>query len=138
MSARAALATLIGDDSQLNMLGFEESDVYGPNAIDTVSRERNFIVVRWEEAPRAIAGRSINIVTVWVHSPKEKSRDYGVIDTAIARLQELITGVEHRAGSDGWSLTEATFNGASGDLFDDGYSSLCRWVRFRCACREVT
>lgn len=137
MSARAALATLLGTDAQLLMLGFTQSDVYGPNAIDTPSRDKYFIVIRWEEVPRTIRGNGPDIVTVWVHAPKELIRDYGLIDTTISRVKEILEAAEHVQGSDGWSLTEASYNGASGDLFDDGYNSLCRWIRFRCACREI-
>lgn len=136
MSARAAIAGAIVNDSQIQMLGYIQSDVYGPNAIDTPSRDRHFMVVRWEEILQTIKGKGPEVVSIWVHGPKELTRDYGLIDATVTRLKEILMAAEHVSGADGWTLTAASYVGASGDLFDDGYNSLCRWIRFRCACRE--
>lgn len=137
MAARAALATLISTDPQMNMLGIEEENVFGGNATDTPARDKMFVVCRWEEVSKS-AMMSVYLASVWFHIPQEVERDYGKIDLAILRLKELMRTVEHLVGSDGWSLISASWTGDSADQFDDGYNSLNRYTQFRCACRNTS
>lgn len=136
MAARAALTTLISTDPQMNMLGIEASDVFGANATDTPARNRMFVVCRWEEVSKS-AMMSVYTASVWFHIPKDMERDYGKVDLAILRMKELMKSVEHRIGSDGWSLVSASWTGDSPDQYDDGYNSLNRYTQFRCACRNI-
>lgn len=137
MAARAALATLIGTDPQLNMLGLTLDAVFGSNATDTPPRGQMFAIVRWEDMPLQPGGLSKFMATVWFHIPRELERDYGKIDLAVLRVKELSKTVEQLAGADGWVLTAMTWQGASPDLPDDGYNSLTRYVQLACACRNV-
>lgn len=136
MAARAALATLIGTDAQMQMLGLDEASIFGSNATDTPPRSHMFCVVHWDDSPLS-GGLPKNNVSVWFHMPREVERDYGKIDLAILRLRELSKIVEHREGADGWILTAMTWQGASPDLPDDGYNSLTRYASLACACRNV-
>lgn len=136
MAARAALVSLITTDPQMNMLGIEETDVFGGNATDSPPRNKMFVVCRWEEVSQS-AMQSNYLASVWFHVPKEMERDYGKIDVAVMRMKELMRTVEHRNGSDGWSLVAASWTGDSPDQYDDGYNSLNRYTQFRCACRNI-
>jgi hypothetical protein len=136
MAARAALASLISTDTQMNMLGIDQDVVFGSNATDTPSRSRLFVVCRWEEVSQS-AMMSVYLASVWFHIPQEIERDYAKIDNAILRLKELLRAVEHRSGSDGWVLVSASWVGDSPDQFDDGYNSLNRYSQYRCACRNT-
>lgn len=137
MAARAALATLIGNDSQMQMLGLDVESVHGSNATDTPDRSHMFCVVHWDDMPQQPRGLRKYLVSVWFHIPKEMERDYGKIDLAILRMEELSQTVEHLAGADGWILTAMTWLGASPDLPDDGYNSLTRFASLACACRNA-
>jgi hypothetical protein len=136
MAARAALVSLIATDPQMNMLGIQTSDVFGGNATDSPPRNKMFVVCRWEEVSKS-AMQSNYLASVWFHVPQEMERDYGKIDIAVTRMKELMRTVEHRNGSDGWSLVAASWITDSADQYDDGYNSLNRYTQFRCACRNI-
>jgi len=136
MAARAAVVDILGTDPQLNMLGFEADAISSSNATDTPSRDKPFVVVHWDDMPLS-GGRPVHMVSIWFHVPKDHEQDYGRIDMAIIRTTEIMTSAEHVEGDDGWSLTSASFTGASPDLLDDGYNSLTRYAQFRCACRNL-
>lgn len=137
MAARAALATLIGTDPQMNMLGLDQESVFGSNATDSPPRTHMFAVIHWDDAPRQPGGLSKYMVTVWFHIPREVERDYGKIDLALLRIKELSRTLEQLEGADGWVLTAMSWQGSSPDLPDDGYNSLTRFAQFACACRNV-
>lgn len=136
MAARAALFSLISTDAQIQLLGLSADSIFGSNATDSPRRDSMFAIIRWEDAPLS-GGRSVYITSIWYHMPKEIERDYGKIDLAILRTKELMKGVEHLSGGDGWALTAATHLADSPDLYDDGYNSLTRYTQFRCACRNL-
>lgn|SRR5882757_1400302 len=137
MSARAAIASLLGTDSQMNMLDIDETVIYASNATDSPDRTRMFLVVRFEEVGKSFPGVGPSRVAIWFHVPKEKEQDYGKLDLLMLRTKELMQSVEHRDGADGWRLTAPTWDGDSGDLFDDGYNTLTRYSTYRCAVRNL-
>lgn len=137
MAARAALATLIGTDPQINMLGFEQDFVFGSNATDTPPRTHGFVVINWGDILRSAGGLQVYLATIWFHIPKERERDYAKIDNAVLRVKELASDVEQRMGADGWVLTAMTWIGSSPDLPDDGYNTLTRYAQVQCACRNA-
>lgn len=137
MAARAALATLIGTDPQMNMLGLVLGSVFASNSVDTPPRNAMFCVIHWDNVSRSSGGLARHPVTVWFHIPKEVERDYGKIDLACLRMQELSKSIEHVSGADGWTLTAMTWQGTSPDLPDDGYNTLTRYASLMCACRNT-
>lgn len=125
MAARAAVNTLLAEDTALADLGVEA--VYGSNSIDSPT-EDCFIVIRWEtDDPRVYGRRAPNRCTIWAH---DTDRDYGRIDKVLERVDELLTGTVHREGADGWTLTLAEFNTHGPDLRDDGFNTVTRWSDF--------
>lgn len=137
MAARAALASLIGTDAQMNMLGLDEPSVFASNATDTPPRGHMFAVIHWDDVLRSSGGLARNNVSIWFHIPREVERDYAKIDLAVLRMRELCREVENRMGADGWVLTAMSWQGSSPDLPDDGYNSLTRFASIVCACRNV-
>lgn len=137
MSARAAIASLLGTDGQMNMLGIDEDVIFASNATDSPDRTRMFVVIRFDEVPKTGRGIGPSLATIWFHVPKEKEQDYGKIDLAMLRAKELMESVEHRDGDDGWRLTAPSWAGDSGDLFDDGYNTLTRYSSYRCAVKNL-
>lgn len=123
MAARSALYKLLDQDAELAALGFET--VYAQNATDTPPEER-FIVLRWEVPnPRAFAQKAVDRCVVAFH---DKDQDYGQIDLGIERVKEIVRGVTHFPGGDGWVMTQASWNTDGPDLWDDGFKTVTRWT----------
>lgn len=133
MTAREALARIVYEDATMQELGFVQSRVYAAGSVDTPDTEEVFIIIRVEPQEKAFGNVGATAVSYWVHLPKNKSRDYRVIDAAIDRLKELLAEITHYAGSDGWVLSAATWLDTSRDLTDDAFNTLTRNVTFRVA-----
>lgn len=131
MTARAALFSLLDGDGTLRGLGVET--VYPTNAVDTPA-EQCFIVIRWDTRDQQFGGTGTQGCTVWAH---DRDRDYARIDQVLARVEDLLASTIHRAGEDGWTLTQADYRGQSPDLFDSGYDTCTRWSEFQIAARRT-
>lgn len=137
MTAREAYARLVYDDAEMQSLGFIQARVWASNSIDTPPPDYPFIVINvdLQEKMFGIVGR--DTVSYWVHVPKGISRDYSLIDMAIEQIKALMTDVVHLAGSDGWSLTSATWIDTSRDLTDDAFNTIVKFVTFQAATRSL-
>lgn len=123
---RAAVHSLIAG----NVPGVEET--YGSNSVDS-PREQCFIVLHWETTTAAFGSRGTTTLYVWVH---DRERDYTRrIDPALTWVRETLTESFHVLGADGVTLTCATWNGESDDLFDDGYGTIARYAQFTIVAR---
>ena len=86
-----------------------------------------FVVVSFEESDhRASVRRGPRVMTLWVHTPWDRSRDYRPIDRILSRIDQLFSGVEHYTGSDGVRITGIRKAGASGNLRDPAWKTICR------------
>lgn len=122
---RVAVQQLVETDSELASIGVQA--VYGSNSVDSAP-EDCFIVLHWETTTKAFGLVGSPQLTVWVY---DKERDYSLrIDPAIDRVKTIFTEAVHVPGSDGITLTAATWNGDSDDLFDDGYNAITRTASF--------
>lgn len=132
---RAAIYQLVTLDPELNAYGINDQTTFTTNATDTPPRNGPFLTINISDGPKAFGKTGAKEVTIWAHMPKELTRDYGMIDMILLRCKEIMANVTQEDGADGWTLTAATWRGDSGDLFDDGYSSLARNSTFRVASR---
>lgn len=137
MTAREAYARLVYEDSQMQALGFVQERVWASNALDTPPREHPFIVINVDLTEKVFGTTGVETVSYWVHLPKDKGRDYSVIDLAIEQIKMLMSEVMHLAGADGWSLTAGTWVDTSRDLTDDGFNTIVKYVTFRTATRSL-
>lgn len=138
MAARAAVATLLGNDVGLQGLGLTPTMVFAANAVDSPPPDGPlFIVIRFGQRGRAFVGVGAYDLTLWVHQPRSMTRDYAVIDEALLRMQEIFSTAEHVSGADGWILTSAAWWSDSAELFDDGYETIARYSTYRAACRPL-
>lgn len=128
MTARNAVQTLLESDATLVATGV--GAVYASNATDTPA-EQLFLTIHWEDRTQSFQARGPETLVVWVH---DKQRDYGRVDQVIIRLITILEAAVHLVGSDG-TLTQATWTGTSGDLFDDGYNTVTKNVSFRVSSR---
>lgn len=117
---RAAVQSLLETDAGLLSLGV--TSVFGSNAADSVTDDL-FVVIHWEEGSRVFGNRGVDSVLIWVH---DKNRDYGRIDQALRRIRDVLQEAVHVPGVDGVTLTQADWQGWSGDLYDDGYNTVTR------------
>lgn len=137
MTAREAYARLVYGNSEMQALGFTEARVWASNALDTPDREGPFIVINVDLTEKVFGTTGVETMSYWVHIPKEKGRDYSLIDLAIEQIKALMAEVVHLAGADGWSLTSGTWVDTSRDLVDDGYNTIVKYVTFRTATRSL-
>lgn len=132
MSARAALQTLLEEDLALQEAGVEA--VYPTNSVDT-PKEDLFIVIRWDPTTAAFGAHGTDRFTIWVH---DREKDYGRINTCLARLRDLVPAQIHLVGADDWVLTSATWLGEGPDLYDGGYETLTRYADFQGSSRYAS
>lgn len=132
MTARAALRSLLADDGELAGLGVQT--VYATNAVDTPD-EDCFLIIRWDDTTRAFGVTASSRATVWAH---DKDRDYGRIAAVLQRVEDLLAGTVHRAGEDGWTLTQADWLGQGPDLYDTGYETCTRFSDFQIVSRQTS
>lgn len=137
MAPRAAVRSILGNDAELNAMDFTLDRIFSSNVIDTPSREFRWMIISWIDAPKAFRNTGPCVAEIWVYQPKSLSKDYGVLDSALVRIKELLTGASHLAGADGWTLSEASWQGDSGDLTDEGFEALARFSRYKMAARPV-
>lgn len=137
MTAREAYARLVYEDVQMQNLGFVAARVWASNALDTPPRDFPFIVINSLGQTKAFGTTGAETVSYWIHIPKGMGRDYGLIDLAIEQIKTLMEGVQHLTGSDGWSLTGASWVDTSQDLTDDALDTLTKFVTFRTATRSL-
>jgi len=137
MAPRAAVRSLLGTDTELIAMDFSVDNIYSSHALDTPDRDFRWIVVNWIDEPKAFGLVGPCLAEIWLYQPKEMSRDYGVLDSALVRVRELMCTATHVPGADGWTLSEASWQGDSADLFDDSFQALTKFSRYRIAARNV-
>lgn len=139
MTARAAYARLVYEDAQMQGLGYIQDRIWQSNALDTPTKhpENPFIVVSVDQEEKIFGTTGAETMSYWVHMPRTKMRDYGIIDLAIEQIKSLMANVAHLVGDDGWSLTSASWVDTSRDLTDDTFNTLVKFVTFRTATRSV-
>ncbi len=136
--SRAVIYGALKNDATLQALWGSGVDVYGSNATDSPTRTKPFIVINYRETPKSFANVGAEELLVWAHVHRELMRDYTVVNAILNRAREIITELPQTLGSDGWEFTAASWQGYSGDLFDDGYNSLTRNSSFRVASHYVS
>ena len=129
--AHAAVFQLIYTDAILNSVyGINESRVWSAQAIDVIPRKGYTIFLRWEESTRQRGGfGDREVLTVWVHTPRETSGDYTGINEILDRVEEILLTAIHVQGVDG-VLTQVTYNGRSPELNDEGFKTITRNAAF--------
>jgi|GEM_PF-5951742 len=129
MPARAAVYDLLSGDETIAELGV--TGVYPTQSVDTPSDDR-FLIIRNDAKQLSFGRRGPETCSIWAH---DRSGDYGQIDKILERVKDLLEGAIHRAGSDGWILTTASWLGDGPDLYDPGYNTVTRWSDFKTVSR---
>lgn len=128
--SRAAVYSLLSGDSAIvatgcAVYGFHSTEIPGP---------RPFLIPRWDLENAAFADRGSRRLTVWIY---DDGADFTRIDLIAERVKALLSGAVHVTGADGYILTQATWRGDSGDLFDDSYGAIMRNSEFDVVYRKA-
>jgi hypothetical protein len=90
-----------------------------------------FIVANFEEQSLIpTLNRGPRVVTLWVHSCDDRSRDYRPIGRILSVVDQIFADVEHYTGSDGVRITGFRRQGRSGNLRDPGWNTIARNATF--------
>lgn len=90
-----------------------------------------FIVVNFEEQSLIPSlNRGPRVVTMWVHSCDDRSRDYRPIDRILSVIDDVFSSAEHYTGTDGVRITGFRRQGRSGNLRDPGWNTIARTATF--------
>lgn len=148
--SRAAIVDAIAADTRLTALGFhketsptaKDATILMNYSADQRPSDTLFMVLAFgDETPILRSGdgwtRNQRPVTIWVHQYKEYSTDYAHIDGVLNILDEIMLGLVHVDGGDGYTLTLAEENGRSRDLRDRTYDTICRSISYRILSRET-
>jgi hypothetical protein len=123
-------------DSQLQACGINSNRILELQSVDERPFDEGYyIIMNWQESTSP--GLSFNgiqntdqkaprTMTLWVHSPFDKGRDYRIIDRILNRVDKLLLAMENVKGSDNIRLTCVTKQGRSGNLIDDGWKTIAR------------
>jgi hypothetical protein len=129
MSVRSFVFSLITTDSELNVLGFTEDNVFTSHDEDT-PQARPFIILRWLSTDVGLndwdtgVGSNLRRLTVWVH---DDPGDYARIDKTLERVRTLLTLVRGAyTGSIGKFIGQINWNGDSDDFKDDIVGTITR------------
>ncbi|KWX19888.1 hypothetical protein AFM11_33455 [Mycolicibacterium wolinskyi] len=119
---------LLAGDSALNTLGITADRIKERQSVDIRPFDSgHFIVVSADEQLYVPSiNRGPRTLTVWVHTPWDRSRNYREIDRILNRIDDIYSGVTHAVGSDDVRVTMIRKTGRSGNLRDEGWKTIAR------------
>jgi len=114
----------------------DESRVFELQSVDERPCDTGFfIILNWQESTiysQTYTGMKNGIVkaprvmTLSVHSPIDRGRDYRPLDQILNRVDQLLLDIEQESGSDNMRVTCVSKQGRSGNLIDDAWKTITR------------
>lgn len=99
----------------------------------------SFIVLNWQESSTyGVLLRAPRVLTVWVHSPLDRGRDYRILDKILNRIDDILLSLEQFKGTDNVRITCVNKLGRSGNLIDEGWKTIARNATYRVLYDETT
>lgn len=98
------------------------TSIFAWGSVDTPS-VRPFVVCRFGLATPAFKAVGDRRALIWVH---DEGNDYTRIDDTISSIKLVMTEVTHWLGSDGSHISQASWEGDSEDLVDDGHNTITK------------
>jgi hypothetical protein len=135
MSRAAVLDALRASDALAEKVAVPANVIADPlgEGRPVVLSPGNFVVLRWGEQDwdSRVKRGPVNL-TVWAHSPKEKTDSFNDINFILYTITDVLLGLEQIVGADGWRLTCIDAAGGwSEDIVDDGYNTIAKNAPFR-------
>ncbi len=127
------------DSSLQSIAGISAGRVFELQSVDKRPFDSGcFIVFNWQEsvsfggfAMNSSIAKAPRTLTVWVHSPMDRGRDYRQIDKVLNRIEEIFLSMEQQKGTDNVRVTCIDKQGRSGNLIDDGWKTITRNATYR-------
>lgn len=128
----AGVHELLAGQPRLVALGISGQRIKESQSVDERPFDDGvFIVANFEEQSLIpTLNRGPRVVTVWVHSCDDRSRDYRPIDRILSVIDDVFSSVEHYTGSDGVRITGLRRQGRSGNLRDPGWNTIARTATY--------
>lgn len=131
-----AIYESMAQDTILQQCGITSSRILELQSVDERPFDSgHFVIVNWQESTiysQTYTGMENGIVkaprvmTLWVHSPLDRGRDYRLIDRILNRIDLILLPFDQRVGSDNVRVTCVHKQGRSGNLIDDGWKTITR------------
>ncbi len=123
-TARETVYAALTTDAELSSEGITGDSVWGIESVDNPERGKPFLVLSWSTTPRpAFAAARRRDLLVWAH---DEGGDYSRIDRILERVRQILVDLIDQGG-----VTQVDWEGASGDLYDDGFRTITRNSGFR-------
>ncbi|AZS12565.1 tail terminator [Mycobacterium phage DrLupo] len=128
----AVLYDKIVHDPEMNSLGITPSRFKELDSIDKRPFDSGyFIVTRWlDQDLHPTINRGPRDLMVWVHTPKDRSRNFLILERILERINDIWASVEAESGTDGVRVTSVKRRGQSGNLEDEGWKTIARNATF--------
>jgi hypothetical protein len=129
----------IAHDDELTALGITPSRIKELDGIDKRPFDSGyFIVTRWlDQDLHPTINRGPRDLMVWVHSPKERNRNFLIHERILERINDIwcwvegvSEGIAGQTGRDGVRVTSVKRRGQSGNLDDEGWKTIARNATF--------
>lgn len=126
MSIRTKVYSALAESASLSSLGVTEDFIFSNYSMDNApSREKPFIIIRFEETNIQLAGRGPRHVSIWIHIPREVGTDFEQIDPILQ-----VVHLEMMNLREDEDVTEVKFQGKSSDLDDPAYGTITRNIAY--------
>lgn len=126
----------LANDPELNSYGIDDTRIFELQSVDERPSDNGyFIILNWQESTsytqalglgQSSINRSPRVLTLWVHTPMDRTRDYAPIDRILNRVDNLLLSIEQQIGADDIRITCITRQGRSANLIDDGWKTIAR------------
>lgn len=113
-------------EAMITIPGFTPGNVFR-SASSESPESRPFMVIVWGDETPAFRAVGSEVVTIWVF---DEPGDYGRIEETLQLVRDWFMAATEVPGADGFVLSQAVFNGGSGDLYDDVYKCIMRNMVF--------
>jgi hypothetical protein len=119
-------------DPELNALGITPTRMKELDSIDKRPFDSGyFLVTRWlDQDLHPTINRGPRDLMVWAHQPKERGRNFIVLERILERINDIWVSVLAETGTDGVRVTSVKRRGQSGNLDDEGWKTVARNATF--------
>lgn len=122
---RAAIRNTLLADAELTGMGLDEDRIWPNFALDGSPRTGKWLVMRYGQSPgRWGQPGGSTALTVWAYASRMETTDHAELQLILDRVDELILGMVHVDGGDGYTVTATRYGGRSEDLSDEGYDAI--------------
>lgn len=124
----SAIFEALDGDSILESYDISSNRIFELQSLDDRPvKDGYFVVINFEES--TVLGplkKGPRIMTIWVHHPMEKDRDYAPVDAILNRIEGILLGLEQTTGSDNVRVTCIMKQGRSRNLIDPAWKTIAR------------